>query len=79
MDTISSLRKEAKKYIDKADDKTLEIVYRILEISNEANDPLANMSVEQEESLRRSLKQADRKQTISHETVMKKYSKWFKQ
>jgi predicted transcriptional regulator len=77
MNEISALRKEVKKYVDKADDKTLEIVYRILEASDEMNDPLVNMSKEQKESLRRSLEQADKGQTIPHAEVMKKYSKWF--
>ena len=35
MDELTAIRKEAKKYIDKADDKTLEIIFRILETSDE--------------------------------------------
>ena len=78
MNETSVLRKEVKKYIDNADDKTLEIIYRILEASDDVNDPLMNMNKEQETSLKLSLEQADKGLTIPHEEVMKKYGKWIK-
>lgn len=76
MGDISSLRKQAKKYIDQADDKTLEIVYRILETSDESNDPLAGMSVEQEAAFKRGMKDAKAGRVTPHNEVMKKYKKW---
>lgn len=69
------MKKHIKKYIDTADDKTVEIVFKILEDEGD-EDPLANMSPEQEASFLRGLKDADEGRTTPHEEVMKKYSKW---
>ncbi len=75
MKDLSLMRKHIKKYIDTADDKTVEIVFKILEDEGE-EDLLANMSPEQEASLLKSIWQADRGEVIPHAEVMKKYKKW---
>ncbi len=68
------MRKHIKKYIDTADNRTVEIVFKILE--DEGEDLLENMSPEQEASLLRGLKDADEGRTTPHKEVMKKYKKW---
>jgi hypothetical protein len=75
MKDLSLMRKHIKKCIDTADDKTVEIVFKILEDEGDG-DPLANLSPEQEASLRKSMRQADRGEVTPHEEVMKKYKKW---
>ncbi len=84
MTATQILRKEVKKYIDKADDKSLRIVKAILEIEQEEDE--ANMEPENfddlPEELRLSidlgLKDADEGNVISHEEMKKKYSQWFR-
>lgn len=76
MDELTLLRKQARKYIDSADKKTLEIVYRILECSDEMSDPLASMSPEQEASFKRGVSDADEQRVTPNKKVMKQYSKW---
>ena len=76
MGALTVIRKEAKKYIDTADDKTLEIVFRILESSDDKNDPLANMSPAQASSFKRGVRQANAGKLKPHKAAMKKYEKW---
>lgn len=61
-------------FIDDADEKTVEKVFKIME--DEGEDLLENMSAEQEASLMRGIKDADEGRTIRHEEVMEKYNKW---
>ncbi len=76
MKDISEMREQIKELIDDADDETVEKVFQILEDEDDGEDPLANMSPEQEASFLKSLAQADRGETIPHEEVMKKYARW---
>ncbi len=76
MKDISVMREHIKEYIEDADEKTVEKVFRILENEYENEDPLENLSPEQEASLLKSMAQADRGETIPHEEVMKEYAKW---
>jgi predicted transcriptional regulator len=69
------LREQVKKYIDEADDKTVKMVYAMLEV--DANDDWWD---ELQDSVKadidEGIKQADAGQLTSHEEVMKKYKKW---
>jgi predicted transcriptional regulator len=76
MKDISLMRQHIKDVIDDADDVTVEKVFQMLEDEDEGEDPLANMSPEQEASFLRGLKDADEGRTTPHEEVMKKYEKW---
>ena len=76
MDELTAIRKEAKKYIDKADDKTLEIIFRILESSDEKNEPLINMTAAQSASFKRGVKEANERKLKPHKDIMKKYQQW---
>lgn len=69
------LREQVKKYIDDADDKTVKMVYAMLEAEHKYDfwDELPD-SVKT--SLDEAINQADEGQLISHDDVMKKYDKW---
>jgi predicted transcriptional regulator len=69
------LRKQVKKYIDSADDKTVQMVYALLEAENKYDfwDELPeNVKTDIDEAI----KQADAGELFSHEEVMAKYKKW---
>lgn len=74
MSATDILKEQIKNYVETADRKTLEIVHRILEVSEP--DPFENMSEEEKASLELSLKQADEGNVIPHEEVRKEYKKW---
>ena len=68
------LRKQVKKYIDDADDKTVQMVYAMLEAEHQYDfwDELPD-SVKTD--IDEAIKQADAGDLVSHEEVMKKYKK----
>ena len=70
-----ALRKETKRYIDKADVKTLKMVHALLEAEQES-DWWDELGPEAKTSIEKGLKDAEEGKTISHEVVMKKYRKW---
>ena len=71
---INKIREQLKKRIDNADMETLEMINDFFEYGNE--DPLMNMTPEQEASFLRGLKDADEGRVMPHEEVMKELSKW---
>lgn len=75
MKEVVALRKETKKFIDQADDKTVKIIHAMLE-AEQQNDWWDDLSREARASVLRGLKDVEEKRTIPHETVMKKYQKW---
>ena len=85
MTATEALRKEVKKYIDKADDKSLRIVKAILEIEQE-EDMDEDIEEENWDDLPRELqlliengiKEGEEAKVISYEQVKEKYSKWFR-
>lgn len=76
MSNTTALRKEVKKYVDKADDRTLKIVHAMLEAEQDY-DSWNELPVSLKASITRGLKQADKGEVIPHEEVVKKYKKWF--
>ena len=76
MSNTSALRKEVKKYVDKADDRTLKIVHAMLEAEQDY-DSWDELPAPLKASINRGLKQADKGEVIPHEEVVKKYKKWF--
>ncbi len=75
MATTDVLRKQVKKYIDEADDKTVKMVYAMLEAS--ANDDWwDNLPEHVQNNIDESIRQADNGALVPHEQVMKKYEKW---
>jgi len=69
------LRKQVKKYIDKADDKTVQMVFAMLE-AEQQYDFWDELPETIKERIDEAIKQADSGQLIPHEEVMKKYKKW---
>ncbi len=75
MTTTQALRKQVKKYIDKADDKSLRMVQAILEIEQQEDfwDGLpAHVKADVEEAK----EQSARGEGKTTKEVMKKYKKW---
>ncbi len=70
MSDLSIIKKQVKQYLESADEQTLKIVHRILEASEDLDDPLINMTAEQEASFLRGLLNADKGKVTSHEGVM---------
>ena len=76
MSAVKQMRQEVKKYIDNADEITVKMVYAMLEAKEEKDwwDQLpADVKVE----IDLALKELDKGKGIPHETVLKKYRKWF--
>jgi len=74
---VKDIRKEVKKYIDTADDKTVKMIYAMLEVEQH-DDWWDELPAEVQASVEKALKEADAGKGIPHEEVMKKYSKWFR-
>lgn len=75
MATTDLLRKQVKKYIDDADDKTVQMVFAMLE-AEQHYDFWDELPDKIKEDIDEAIKQADSGQLIPHEEVMKKYKKW---
>lgn len=75
MKQVSVLRKEVKKYIDTADEKTLKMIHAMLEVEQES-DWWDELSEGAKASIEKGLKDADAGRVTPHEVVMKKYRKW---
>jgi predicted transcriptional regulator len=70
----TALKKEVKKYVDNADERTLKIVHAMLEAEQDF-DNWNELPAELKASISRGLKQADSGQLIPHEEVVKMYKK----
>ena len=75
MRQVNILRKEVKKYIDTADEKTLKMIHAMLEVEQES-DWWEELSQEAKASIERGLKDGEAGRVTPHEVVMKKYRKW---
>ena len=75
-DEIKDLRKEVKKIINHADVKTVKMIYAMLEVE-QGEDWWDKLPKKVQTEIDRSLADLDNKKGISHDQVMKKYSKWF--
>ncbi len=70
------MRKEVKKYVDLADDKTVKMLHAMLETEQE-EDWWDTLPKKVQTEIDMALSELDKGKGIPHETVMKKYSKWF--
>ena len=75
MKEVVELRRKTKKFIDKADVKTIKMVHAMLEAEQES-DWWDDLSSQVKSSIARGLKDSEEGRTLSHEVVMKKYKKW---
>ena len=76
MSAVKQMRLEVKKYIDKADDTTVKMVYAMLEAKQE-DDWWDKIPTDVQKEIDAALAELDKGKGIPHEVVMKKYSKWF--
>jgi predicted transcriptional regulator len=75
MDEVTILKNKAKKYLDNADEKTIKMIYAMLEIYAQ-NDWWEDLSGPAKDSIRRGLKDVENGKVTPHKEVMKKYKKW---
>jgi hypothetical protein len=70
------MRKEVKKYVDKADDKVVKMLYAMMAAEQE-DDWWDKLPKKVQAEIDEALSELDKGKGIPHEVVMKKYSKWF--
>jgi len=75
MSSTDVMRSDVKKYIDEADDKTVKMVYAMLE-ANRTYDFWDELPDRVKADIDEAIKQADAGELVSHEEVMEKYKKW---
>lgn len=75
MKDITLIKKQAKKYLDTADEKVVKMVHAMLEVDAQ-KDWWDDVSDEARASIKRGLKDAEEGRIIPHNEVMKKYKKW---
>ena len=75
MDQITIMKNKAKEYLDNADEKTVKMIYAMLEVDAQ-NDWWDDLSEPAKDSINRALKDVENGKVTSHNEVMKKYEKW---
>lgn len=75
MTTTEALRKQVKKYVDKADEKTLRGVNAILEIDQQS-DFWNELPDQVKQDVDEALLESERGEGKPHEEVIRKYAKW---
>lgn len=75
MDEVTILKNKAKKYLDNADEKTIKMIYAMLEVDAQ-NDWWNDLSEPAKNSIQQGLKDVENGKVIPHKEVMKKYNKW---
>ena len=75
MSTVTSLRKEVKKYIETADDRVVKMVHAMLEADKQA-DFWDELPASVKADVKIALKQSEEEKGKPHKEVMKKYKKW---
>ena len=76
MSNVNVLRKQVKRFVDKAEEKELIMIYRMFEVVQET-DWWDEIGEGEKASIEKGLKQLDQGKGISHEEVVKKHKKWF--
>jgi TRAP-type C4-dicarboxylate transport system substrate-binding protein len=77
MASVSVLKKQVKKFVDKASEKDLRMIYNLFEINKE-DDWWREISKEQQKAVREAIDEADKGLVIPHSEMVKKYRKWLK-
>jgi predicted transcriptional regulator len=75
MDEVTILKNKAKEYLDNADEKTIKMIYAMLEVDAQ-NDWWNDLPEFARDSIQRGLKDAENGKVTSHKEVMRKYKKW---
>ena len=77
MPDTAVLRKHVKKFVDKANERELRMIYRLFEMNNEV-DWWPEIGREHQKAIKEGLAQADKGEVIPHHEMVKKYRKWLK-
>ena len=75
MNTVASLRKDVKKYIETADGRVVKMVHAMLE-ADKQTDFWDELPVTVKTDVKIALKQSAQGKGKPHKDVMKKYKKW---
>jgi hypothetical protein len=75
MNSVPTLRKAVKKYIETADERVVKMVHAMLEADNET-DFWDELPETVKADVKVAMKQARRGEGETHQTVMHKYKKW---
>jgi len=70
------MREEVKKYVDKADDKVVKMLYAMTG-TEQGDDWWDHLPKKVQAEIDEAIADLDRGNGIPHEEVIKKYSKWF--
>ncbi len=76
MKEVNFLKKQAKEYLDRADEKVVKMVHAMLEVNAE-NDWWDDIPADVKDEISESLKELDEGKGVSHQDVKKMYPKWF--
>ena len=75
MDEVTILKIKAKKYLDNADEKTIKMIYAMLEVDAQ-NDWWEDLPESAKDSIQRGLRDIENGKVTPHKEVMRKYKKW---
>ena len=73
----TDIRKEVKKYIDKADDRMVTIIHAMLKADNEQADWWDDITEGERASIDKGLRELEEGRGIPHELLVKKHPEWF--
>lgn len=76
MNEVNFLKKQAKEYLDRADEKVIKMVHAMLEVNAE-NDWWDDLPGDVKNEISESLKELDEGKGISNQNVKKMYPQWF--
>ena len=77
MPDTTVLRKQVKKFVEKANERELKIIYQLFEIDRES-DWWPEISKEHQIAIKEAIAEADKGEVIPHQEMVKKYRKWLK-
>ena len=77
MPNTTILKKQVKKFVDKASERDLRMIYNLFEM-NKDEDWWKGISKEHQKAVKDAIIEADKGQVITHSAMVKKYSKWLK-
>jgi hypothetical protein len=77
MPDTTVLRKQVKKFVEKANEKELKIIYQLFEIDKDS-DWWPEISKEHQAAVKEAIAEADKGEVIPHQEMVKKYRKWLK-
>lgn len=78
MNEVSVLCEQVKHFVEEASKKELEMVYHLLEASNTTIDWWDEITPAHKEAIDKGIQQLDNGEGVSHNEVMKKYTRWLK-